>query len=322
MYSGKFEWPGGAYIAFVLNMCWESFPDDLASSTSSQNGRKTPASAPYGRAMRTVYEYAFAETGGIQRILDLYRRYEIQGSWYTNGQTVARFPDLAREVANQGHELLAEGWDHEYLFNLSGDEEAAALDRTVNVFSEVLGRPPAGFSNPGGHPTERTIRLVAEHGMKYMCGFRNSDMPFIIRTPEGSKIVGMTSYAFGDGAGAPGAEGQTPRQKAEMLRDYFDALYEEGRRGYPNMLTYGMHGFNGFAYRMPATEEVIQHIQRQEHVWIATREQIADWILTNYSEMDLEVLYPGCAATSDAHYGLGIGLGGEEAERKLSSFRK
>ena len=71
--------------------------------------------AKYTRIMRPVYETAFAETGGMQRLLDLWQRYEIRTSTYADGLNVSLFPELAREVAANGHEFLVQGWDHEFL---------------------------------------------------------------------------------------------------------------------------------------------------------------------------------------------------------------
>ena len=72
-------------------------------------------SAKYTRIMRPVYETAFAETGGMQRLLDLWQRYEIRTSTYADGLNVTLFPELSREVAAKGHEFLVQGWDHEFL---------------------------------------------------------------------------------------------------------------------------------------------------------------------------------------------------------------
>jgi hypothetical protein len=76
------------------------------------------------RLMRPVYETAFAETGGMQRLLDLWKRYEIQTSTYADGLNVSLFPELSREVAANGHEFLVQGWDHEFLCDMTTQEQA------------------------------------------------------------------------------------------------------------------------------------------------------------------------------------------------------
>jgi hypothetical protein len=56
-------------------------------------------------------------------------------------------------------------------------------------------------------------------------------------------------------------------------------------------------------------------------VWITTRGEITRWMLEHYPDHDLSKFYPEAVA-SDRHYGLGIGLGGEEAVREALSFRR
>lgn len=309
MYKADFKWPGGAYIAVVFNMSWETPPRSLGME-------KVSSSALYRRAMRPVYETAFAETGGMQRLLDLWDRFNIQASSYADGLTVSLFPDLARELTGRGHELIVQGWDHSSLWTMSAKEQAAVIRKTNEVFEEVTGRRATGFSSAGGHLTAETFSILAEQGFKYSCGLRNAEVPFII--PVGNrKLVGMTSYAVSD---TRTTRGGTVRETVDMWRDYFDALYEEGRRGYPKMLAYGTHPPLALGFRTKPLEELIRYVQEKDKVWITTRDGIANWMLETYPDLDLSKFYPEAAA-SDRHYGLSIGLGGTEAEREAMRFR-
>ena len=56
-------------------------------------------------------------------------------------------------------------------------------------------------------------------------------------------------------------------------------------------------------------------------VWITTRGEIARWMLDRYPDHTLAAFYPEAVA-SDRWYGLGIGLGGEEAVKEALSFRR
>ena len=314
MYRGKFAWPDGAAIAIVFNMSWEVPPH---SPGSAEDGFKIPAAAPYARAMRPVYETAFAETGGMQRLLDLWQRHEIRASCYADGLTVSMYPELARAVAGAGHELIVQGWTHESLWSMSAAEQGQAIDRTNAAFESVTGKRARGFSSAGGHLTAETFGILAERGFTYSCGLRNAEVPFIIRVGS-KKLVGMTSYAVSDTATTRGVP---PRDVLAMWRDYFDALYEEGERGYPKMLAYGTHPVLAHGFRTRPLEEIIRYVKSRGKVWIATRGEIADWVLSRYPEMDLAAFYPEAVA-SDRHYGLGLGLGGRDAEAEASRYRR
>ena len=316
MYKAPFRWPDGAYIAVVFNMSWEVSPHLGTADSKENRTQKVPATAHYGRAMRSVYEHAFGETGGLQRLLDLWERHGIRTSTYADGLTVQLYPDLAREVAARGHELLVQGWQHAFLWNMSAEDQMQEIDKTNAVFEQVLGRRAAGYSSPGGHLTAETFTILAERGFKYSCGLRNAEVPFII--PVGDrKLVGMTSYALSD---TMTTRGISPRDLMTMWQDNFDAMYDEGQRGHPKLLAYGTHPIMAHAFRTRPLEDAIRYAQSKPKVWITTREQIADWVLQEYPDMTLSAFYPE-AVSSDRHYGLGIGVGGDEARRVAERYR-
>jgi peptidoglycan/xylan/chitin deacetylase (PgdA/CDA1 family) len=310
VYKADFKWPNGAYIAVVFNMSWEVPPRSLGTE-------KVNATAKYGRAMRPVYENAFGETGGMQRLLDLWERHGIRTSTYADGLNATLFPALSREVAQRGHEFIVQGWDHSFLWTMTAAEQVDVISRTNDAFEQVMGQRATGFSSAGGHLTPETFSILADLGFKYSCGLRNAEVPFIIRVGD-RKLVGMTSYAVSD---TRTSRGGTVRETMDMWRDYFDALYEEGRRGFPKMLAYGTHPPLALAFRTRPLEDLIKYVRNHDKVWIATRGEIADWMLENYPDHDLARFYPEAVA-SDQYYGLGINLGGEEAKAEAMRFRR
>ncbi len=267
--------------------------------------------------MRVIYEHAYAETGGMQRILDVWRRHGIKSSCYVDGLTVSLYPALAKRMIDEGHELLAQGWTHHSLTHMTLAEHIISLDRTIEAFDKVLGYKAKGFSSPGGNITSETFGLLVERGFTYSCGLRNSDVPFIINV-KGKKLVGMTSYDISEFASH--IDNMPISEIMLRLKDCFDAMYEEGARGSPKMLAYGTHPFCCHASRTRPLEEMIKYMKGHPKVWFATREEIADWMLENYPNHDLSKFYPEAVA-SDRHYGLGLGLGGAEAQEKLSRWR-
>ena len=307
MYEGDFSWPNGAYIAVVFNMSWET-PD---------HGVGVRPNGKYKRAMRPIYEAAFADTGGVQRLIDLWYRFDIRTSCYIDGLTVEQFPKLTKSVCDLGHEFIVQGWTHEFLYEMTVKEQEEAIRRTNQTILDVTGKRAYGFSSAGGHLTAETFSILADQGFTYSCGLRNAEVPFIIPVGE-KKLVGMTSYAVSD---TPTARSTlTPREVLQMWQDYFDVLYEEGRRGFPKMLAYGTHPAHAHGHRIKPIEDVLNYVQSKDKVWLATRGEIADWMLSKYPHMDLSKFYPE-TGNSDKIYGLGIGLGGEEARQKAYSYR-
>jgi allantoinase len=321
MYAADFKWPDNAAIAVVFNMSWEQWqPKTLGTATNIQrHGETVPAGMPYGRNMMYVYQHAYAETGGMQRLLDMWKRYGIRTSCYTSGLNLELFPELAKRATAEGHELLLQGWDHAFLFEQTVKEQAESMDKSIEAFKRVLGRPPRGYTTAGGTLTPESIPLSVERGLKYIAAFRNCDVPFIINH-GGKKIVAQNSYALTDYV-AYGQQDLSPRDVMTMWRDFFDVVYDEGLRGEPKMLAFGTHPFLAMGYRTKPIEEVIQYVQSKSRVWITTREEIADYMLANYPEMDLAKFYPE-AVNSDRWWGLALGLGGQEAVDAAAYHRR
>ena len=320
MQAGDFRWPDGAYVAVVFNMSWESWPKALGTANNRQRaGEVVPADAKYGRHPRIIYEHAYGETAGMQRLIDIWQRHDIPTSCYVDGLNVHLYPELTRAAAAGGTEFLAQGWDHTYLWDQTVQEQIDSIERTVAEMEKVLGKKPAGFSASGGTITGESVGLLAERGFKYVCGFRNTDVPFIINI-NGRKMVGMNSYALTD-YNSYSHHDTPPRQVVQMFYDFFDAVYEEGQRGYPKMLAYGTHPILSHGFRTRPMEEAIRYVKSKPKVWITTREQIADWVLKEFPEHDLSKFYPE-AVNSDKWYGLSLGLGGDEAIREALSYRK
>jgi len=130
----------------------------------------------------------------------------------------------------------------------------------------------------------------------------------------------MNSYALCDYNSYSHSDA-SPRDVVQMFVDFFDTVYEEGQRGYPKMLAYGTHPFLSQGHRTRPMEEAIRYVQSKPNVWIATRGEIADWVLQSYPEHDLATFYPE-AVNSDKWYGLSLGVGGDEAIAEALSYRK
>ena len=320
MATDPFRWPHGANIAVVFNMAWEFWDDKLGTIDDKEPAApKIPATAPYARGMRWVYDHAYAETGGMQRLLAIWARHGIAASCCVDGLAVSHYPDMARRIRDAGHELYIQGWDHSSLWAMTVAQQADAIDKCLAVFRKTLGIESAGFSSAHGNLTPETTDICAARGFKYIVGMKNSDVPFVIRVGD-RRLVAMTSYDFSD-FGTFGAKPSAPREVLDQWRDAFDGMYEEGQEGQPKLLVYGCHPFLARVHRTRPLEELIRYVKSRPGVWIATRAEVADWVLRKYPNMALSDLYPE-ATVSDRVYGLSLGLGGEKAREKAMKYRR
>ena len=62
-----------------------------------------------------------------------------------NGRKVEQFADEVKEFKAKGHEFSSEGYEHEYSFMYTREEERESMRKTVKAFENVLGEKPTGY---------------------------------------------------------------------------------------------------------------------------------------------------------------------------------
>lgn len=75
----------------------------------------------------------------------------------------------------------------------------------------------------------------------------------------------------------------SPDNFASYLIGAFDELYHEGKSGQAKMMSVGLHArLVGRPGRIAGLRKFIEHAQKHDGVWFATREEIADhWAKTH-----------------------------------------
>ena len=82
------------------------------------------------------------------RLLDMLRERGLKATFYLIGNRVVQYPDIARRIAEEGHEIGNHSWSHPFLNRLSDGAVMREIDQTINVIFQVTGRPPVTFRPP------------------------------------------------------------------------------------------------------------------------------------------------------------------------------
>lgn len=88
-------------------------------------------------------------------VLDLLARHGVRATFFCIGERVARYPELARRIAREGHEIGNHTEHHRYVFSLFGPSamrrEIAQAQASISAVCQVMPRffrAPAGLRNP------------------------------------------------------------------------------------------------------------------------------------------------------------------------------
>ncbi|MEH1939317.1 MAG: polysaccharide deacetylase family protein [Nostoc sp.] len=88
------------------------------------------------------------------QILEILKKNDIKATFFMLGQMVKYFPQVAKQVAADGHVIGNHTWHHWY-FQMDGATAASEIDRTADIIYKTTGvkttlfRPPGGFLNNG-----------------------------------------------------------------------------------------------------------------------------------------------------------------------------
>lgn len=114
----------------------------------------------------------------LYAILDTLHARSLHGTFFVTGNWVRRYPDAARAIVAQGHEIGNHSLTHPYFSRIGLDGAVSELEKTEQIVIETTGastRPYFRF--PYGDSTAETLAIVARAG--YVAYHWSADDPAI-----------------------------------------------------------------------------------------------------------------------------------------------
>jgi peptidoglycan/xylan/chitin deacetylase (PgdA/CDA1 family) len=103
----------------------------------------------------------------LPRLLELLATQKLKATFFVEGLNAQMYPQALHTIVAGGHEVAVHAWRHEDWGALDAESELALLERATEAM-RAIGIKPRGFRPPGGGLTERTLRLLDEHGYSYV----------------------------------------------------------------------------------------------------------------------------------------------------------
>ncbi len=224
-------------------------------------------------------QQSYGPKEGVPRLLRLLARRGLQATFFVPGYTAERHPAIVERILEAGHEVAHHGYLHESLVGKTREEEAAILDRGLELFESRFGIRPAGYRAPFWELNWHTPELLVERGFRYDSTLMDADRPYRLRGGSGSLIELPINWGLDDWGQycyIPGFSGDggltSPRTVAQMWRDDADAVADEG-----GLWILTNHPFlSGRPGRAAALETVIDHVLARGDVWVAPLGRIAE----------------------------------------------
>jgi len=103
----------------------------------------------------------------LAQMLDILDAEGVRATFFLVGRWAERFPDLARAVAERGHEIANHGYSDAVSIGALGYAEARAdLQRAHEVITEVTGQAPRWFSPHRGELSEALLQACRDLGYR------------------------------------------------------------------------------------------------------------------------------------------------------------
>lgn len=95
------------------------------------------------------------------RLLDMLKQRNIKATFFCLGQCVAEFPDIAKRIVAEGHEIASHSWSHPNLIPMGESSVRDQLERTQTVIKQTTGVEVKLFRPPYGNFTARQRNWAA-----------------------------------------------------------------------------------------------------------------------------------------------------------------
>jgi peptidoglycan/xylan/chitin deacetylase (PgdA/CDA1 family) len=288
----KVVWPNGAKVAVNLVINYEEGSEHY----ERLGDRKTDGLAELNWALSKEYRdfsmeavYEYGSRAGVWRLLRMFEEYGIRMTFFACGVALQKNPEVGAAIREYGHEPCSHGYRWSEPWHFTREEEKEQIRLAVESIQEMAGSRPVGwYWRYSSTPWTRDL-LIEEGGFIYDSETYNDDLPYFTEVQGKRHLVVPYSQTYNDvrfvlSEGSLGSPGEF----ADLLKRAVDELHLEGDRGYPKMMSIGLHSrWTGQPGRANALREFIEHALKKGDVWFARRDEIARWWIDHSHEWEL-----------------------------------
>ena len=150
--------------------------DAIAGWLGSYGGEDSPSDISRG---------VWAAEVGVPRFLNLFKKYNIPGTFFIPGQTIESFPEQVKMIVDAGHEIGAHGYSHENPIAMTPKQEEDVLVKSIELIEGLTGKKPYGYVAPWWEFSNVTNELLLKYGIKYDHSLMHHDcLPYYVRVGD------------------------------------------------------------------------------------------------------------------------------------------
>lgn len=273
------RWPGSARIAvqFVIN--YEEGGENciLHGDVASEAFLSDVLGAqpwPGQRHLNVESMYEYGSRAGFWRLWRLFTARRLPVTVFAVAQALRRNPAAVAAMRAAEWEIASHGLKWIDYRDVPEAEERAHMAEAIRIHGETTGHRPLGWYT--GRCSANTLKAVLEDGgFVYSSDSYADDLPYFVKGPHGPHVIVPYSLDANDMRFVNPQGFATGEDFFVYLRDTFDVLYAEGDAA-PKMMSIGLHcRLAGRPGRAAGVIRFLDHIEKHDRVWVATRLDIA-----------------------------------------------
>lgn len=264
----RIVWPNNARVAFWV-------------SPNVEHYEYTPPDRP-DRPDVSGYSYRdYGNRVGFWRMLEVLDKHEIRCCVSLNEAVLEHFPEVRDAMVERDYDYMSHGiYNTRQITNYTVEEEREFYRDIKATLLKYTGKELKGMLGPALSNTEQTPDLMAEAGLIYHTDWFHDDQPFPIKVKEG-KLISLP-YTIELNDVIVNSQGRDAKYFAQIIKDHFDVLYEEGAES-GRVMCIALHPYwIGQPHRAGYLDEALEYILSHDGVWKTTADEIAEYYIEHY----------------------------------------
>lgn len=269
--SRPIEWPDGKRVALLIAVHFEADAICYTHPDGSQDSHDL-TNRQYGARV------------GMWRLLKILERQGLTATFFICGAAAEKYPEVAKAIADAGHDIAGHGFFHEALWRLSREEEDQVFLKTLGTLERVTSYRPRGSRSCAASP--RTLHTATRMGLEWDSSMWNDEYPYLLSLGDGKILVEIpftinNDINFMGGGITPPAyvigKMRTPKNALESWKAELDACLNDSS-GKARMMTFCIHDYmSGHAANSKAFETFVDYAKGDDRVWVTTYSVMASW---------------------------------------------
>jgi peptidoglycan-N-acetylglucosamine deacetylase len=101
----------------------------------------------------------------LPKVLEVLKKNNVHTTFFLDGSWVKKYPDLAKMIYEEGHEIGNHAYSHPDLKKMTANRINEELSKTSDVIKAILGVTPKYFAPPSGSYRDEVVSIAANMNM-------------------------------------------------------------------------------------------------------------------------------------------------------------